>query len=42
MRKDKGARDEEQEGEELRRRKGAMARTTRGLGHKEREWRVLR
>jgi hypothetical protein len=43
MRKDKEMRNEEQEGgEELQRRKGAMARTARGLERKEREWRILR
>jgi hypothetical protein len=43
MRVDEGARYEEQEGgEELRRKKGAMARTTRGLRRKEQEWRMLR
>jgi hypothetical protein len=43
MQVDEGARDEEQEGgEELRRKKGAIARTTRGLRRKELEWRMLR
>jgi hypothetical protein len=43
MRKGKGARSEEQEGgEELQRRKGAVARTRRGLERKEQEWRMLR
>jgi hypothetical protein len=43
MRKGKGTRNEEQEGgEELQRREGAVVRTRRGLEHKEREWRMLR
>jgi hypothetical protein len=43
MRKDKGMKNEEQEGgEELQRRKGAVARTAWGLERKEREWRMLR
>jgi hypothetical protein len=43
MRVDEGARDEErEEGEELRMKKGAMARMARRLRHKEQEWRMLR
>jgi hypothetical protein len=42
MREDKGARDEErEEGEELRRKKAAWARTTWGLRRKEQEWRRM-
>jgi hypothetical protein len=43
MRKHKGGRNEEQEGgEELQRREGAVARTRQGLERKERKWRMLR